>query len=159
MTIPFLTLPAGSQKTIEFMCSRLWLNDILSFLEFRLLLMTQVSLCSWNFLIFHAVAFSFLSPGTLKMAIPGQSDHSTWGTSRWLIIKLQHFPRWKWRHRGLRLFPLPENLAWWHGWKTLIYGWIEERLNDWKRSERWFKNWLMTVFPDNNGFLDKNCTV
>ena len=49
-------------------------KDILSFLEFRLLLMTQVSLCLWKFFIFHAVAFSFLSSGTLKMALPGQSD-------------------------------------------------------------------------------------
>ena len=37
--------------------------------------MTQVTLCSWDFLIFHAVAFSFLSSGTLKTALPGQSDH------------------------------------------------------------------------------------
>ena len=51
------------------------LNDISSFLEFRLLLMTQVSLCSRIFLIFHAVAFSFLSSGTLMMALPGQSNH------------------------------------------------------------------------------------
>ena len=43
----------------ESICSRLGLNDILSLLEFRLLLMTQVSLHSWNFLIFHAVVFSF----------------------------------------------------------------------------------------------------
>ena len=57
-------------------CAAVWGWTIfLSFLEFRLLLMTQVSLCSWSFLIFHAVAFSFLSSGTLKMAIPGQSDH------------------------------------------------------------------------------------
>ena len=75
MTIPFLTLPACSKKTIESLCSRLGLNDISSFPEFRLLLMTQVSLSSWNYLIFHAVAFSFLSSGTLKMALPGQSDH------------------------------------------------------------------------------------
>ena len=31
-------------------------------------------LCSWNFLIFHAVALSFLSSGLLKMALHGQSD-------------------------------------------------------------------------------------
>ena len=75
MTIPFLTLPACSKKTIESLCSGLGLNDMLSFLEFRLLLMTQRSLCSWNFLIFHAVLFSFLSSRTLKMALPGQSDY------------------------------------------------------------------------------------
>ena len=40
MTIPFLTLPACSKKTL---CSRLRLNDSFSFLEFRLLLMTQLS--------------------------------------------------------------------------------------------------------------------
>ena len=72
MAILFLTLPACSKKIIESLCSRLGLNDILSFLEFRLLLMTQISLCSWKF---HAVAFSFLSSWTLKTALPGQSDH------------------------------------------------------------------------------------
>ena len=38
-------------------------------------MMTQVLFFSWVFLIFHAAAFSFLFSGTLKMAIPGQSDH------------------------------------------------------------------------------------
>ena len=58
-------------------CRSLGLNDMFFFLEFGLLLMTKVSLCSWIFLIFHAAAFSILSSGTLKMAIPGQSDHIT----------------------------------------------------------------------------------
>ena len=82
LTISFLTLSrsiehslGASKRTIESLCSHLGLNDILSFLEFRLLLMTQLSLCLWNFLIFHAVAFSFLSSVTLKMALPVQSDH------------------------------------------------------------------------------------
>ena len=75
MKIPFLSLPACSKKTIESRFSRLQLNDIFSFLEIRLLLMTQVLLCSWVFLIVQAAAFSFLFSRTLKISSPGQSDH------------------------------------------------------------------------------------
>ena len=56
MTIPFLTLQASSKETIESLSSRLGLNDSLSILEFRLVLMTDEKLWSSNFLIFHAAA-------------------------------------------------------------------------------------------------------
>ena len=72
---PFFDTPSLFKKDQRVSVQPPGMNDILSFLELHLLLMTQVSLCSRNFLIFHAVAFFFLSSGTLKMALPGQSDH------------------------------------------------------------------------------------
>ena len=38
--------------------------------------------------------------------------------------------------------------------------WLSWEAIEWlKWNKAWFKNWLMTVFPDNDGFTDKNCPV
>ena len=76
MTIPFLTIPASSKNNIVSLCSRLRLNDSFSFHEI-LLLMTQTSMSSGSFSILDAAAVSFLSSGTLKCTIPGDSEQLT----------------------------------------------------------------------------------
>ena len=136
------------------------LSDSLYFLEFRFLLITQVSLCSWSFLISHTVAFSFLSSGTLKTALPANQTIYSLRTNRCLMIKFRLFPKWEWRHRGfvfyftqkipLSMMTRMEDSYKWLSWEAIE--WLE-----W--NEPWFKNWLMTVFPVNDGFTDKNCTI
>ena len=40
------------------------------------------------------------------------------------------------------------------------YKWLSWEAIEWSEwNDHWFKNWLMTVFPDNDGFTDKNCTI
>ena len=87
-------------------------------------LFSNSAFCWWH--KYHCVRGIYLYSMLLRFSQTMQSLR----TDRWLMKKLQHFPRWKWRLRGFVLFSLPEKfyLAW---WETLINGWTEERLNDW----------------------------
>ena len=77
-----------------------------------------------NFLIFHAVAFSFLSSETLKIALSGQLDH--------LIFTHQSLINDK-----VTAISQMELMA----SKTCTFTFTRK------------------IFPDNDGFTDKNCTV
>ena len=155
MTISFLTIPACSKNTTEFLCSRLGLNNILSFLEFRLLLMTQVSLCSCNFLIVHAVAFSFLSSETLNMTFPGQSDNFIFTNQSLINEKITALSQMEVKASRTCTFSFTRKvLLSMMTWMTESDIWLNWGAIEWlKWNEPWFKNWLMTVIPDNDPLL------